>query len=102
MTVSLVSEGEQINYYTFTAGSLQEALRRMAQLGDRDGDGNHSASIDVRANILHNLQTGIVPGSTTQIQGIGWTATALITQGPLGYGVLYRFPNWGKKGRVLR
>ena len=102
MTISLVSEGEQINYYTFTAGSLQEALRRMAQLGDRDGDGNHSASIDVRANILHNLQTGIVPGSTTQIQGMGWTATALITQGSLRYGFIYRFPNWSNIGSLSR
>jgi hypothetical protein len=94
MTVKLVFLGEQTNYYTFTAESLQEALQKMRQLGDRDGDGNHAASIDIRADIFQNLQTGIVPGSTYQIQGMGWTATALITQGSLYYGFVYRFPYW--------
>ncbi len=94
MAVNLVSLGEQTHYYTFTVVSLQEALQRMLQLGDRDGDGSHAASIDIRADIFQNLQTGIVPGSTVQIQGMGWTATALITQGSLRYGFVYRFPRW--------
>lgn len=66
MAISPVSLGEQTNYYTFTATSLREALQRMTQLGDRDGDGNHAASIDIRADIFQNLQTGIVPGSTIE------------------------------------
>lgn len=100
MAVNLVSLEEHINYYTFTAGSLREALQRMAQLGDRDGDGNHAASIDIRADIFQNLQTGIVSGNTTQIQGMGWTATALITQGSLRYGFIYRFPRWSNVGSL--
>ncbi len=102
MTVSLVSLGEQINYYTFTAGSLRDALQRMAQLGDRDGDGNHSASCEIQADIFQNLQPGILEGSATEIQGMGWTATAVITQGSLRYGFIYRFPNWGNVGNIPR
>ncbi len=100
MAVSLVSLGEQTNYYAFTAGSLREALQRMLQLGDRDGDGSHAASIDIQADIFQNLQTGVVPGSATQIQGMGWTATALITQGSLRYGFVYRFPRWSNVGSL--
>jgi hypothetical protein len=102
MTVNLVSEGERTDPYTFTAASLREALQRMAQLGDRDGDGNHSASIDIRADIFQNLQTGIISGSTTQIQGMGWTSTALITQGSLRYGFIFRFPRWSNVGNLSR
>jgi len=66
----------------------------MLQRGNRDGDGNHAASIDIQADIFQNFQTGIVPESTVQIQGMGWTATVLITQGSLRYGFVYRFPRW--------
>jgi len=95
MTVRFVSLGERTDHYTFSANTLSEALDNMLRRGPRDGDGHHSASCDMRADIMPGLQPGIVAGSTRQAQGMpGWTSTAHIDQGILRYGFIFRFPRW--------
>jgi len=95
MTVRFVSLGERTDHYTFTAGSLSEALEKMTRQGPRDGDGHHAASCDMRAEIMRDLHLGIVEGSAREAQGMpGWTATAHIDEGILRYGFVFRFPRW--------
>ncbi len=102
MSVTLVSLGERTDPYTFTARTLAEALRELMRRGPRDGDGHHAAYFDARADILNGLQTGIAPGSVTQIPGMGWTATAEISSASLRYGFVFRFPQWSNVGSLSR
>ncbi len=100
MSISFVSQGEQINNYSFNAGTLAEALEQLTRLGPRDGDGHHAAGCDMRAGIMEGLQTGIVPGSVVQVQAIGWNGNAEITQAAFRYGFVFTFPDWANIGSL--
>lgn len=100
MAVTFVSLGQSTSYYRFSAPTLAGALQRMTTLGPSDGDGHHAADCDMRADIMHGLQTGIVPGSTVHSPEIGWMSTAEISQASLRYGFVFRFPDWTNVGRL--
>jgi len=100
MAVTFVSLGQSTSYYRFSAPTLAGALQRMTTLGPSDGDGHHAADCDMRADIMHGLQTGIVPGSTVHSPEIGWMSTAEISQASLRYGFVFRFPDWTNVARL--
>ena len=102
MTVNFVSLGESTSYYRFSASTLAEALLRMTRLGPSDGDGHHAADCDMRADIMHGLQTGIVSGTTQHSPELGWMATAQISQATFRYVFVFRFPHWTNIARLTR
>jgi predicted secreted Zn-dependent protease len=107
MAITLSSLGETTRNYSFTAGSLEEAVQQMQRLGPRDGDGHHSASCDIQAAIsLQNLQISTVPGSAIETPNVPeemrWSATAAITQATLEYRVIFLFPQWTNVGTLSR
>ncbi len=99
MGITLSLLGEETRYYTFNAGSLEEALQQMQRLGPRDGDGHHAASCDIQAAVLlPDLEISTVHGSVVEVpvlpEARRWSATASITQATLGYRVIFLFPRW--------
>ncbi len=102
MSVTLISLGEETKYYSFAAKSLEEAKKKMKQLGPKDGDGDHSASCTVKADIMKDLKPGIVPGSVKQQAGIGYLASAKISQAKFRYGFIYMVPKWTNVGSLSK
>jgi len=99
MGINLSSLGEVIRHYSFTAGSLEDALQQMQRLGPQDGDGHHAASCDIQAGVLlPDLEISIIPGSSVEVPNVPaemrWSASARITQATLGYSVNFLFPQW--------
>lgn len=99
MAITISSLGEVIRHYSFTAGSLEEALQQMQRLGPHDGDGHHAASCDIQAGVsLQDLEISIIPDSAVEVPNVPaemrWSASARITQATLEYRVIFRFPQW--------
>lgn len=95
MAVTLFRNNERTVPYRFQAATLADAEARMAQLGPRDAEGNHSAAVEFQANITDGLSVGLVPGQTVQVPELSaWMATAQIVSATLRYQVVFTFPEW--------